>query len=900
MGGCKTKVSCNLTTSPRCGSVRNGILGDVCPVQMNPVSQSQFIPLAEVLCCAISDMNAAQTLVTQDSLMEQLIKHYPGIATPSQEILYSTLGTLIKERKVFHTGEGYFIVTPQTYYITRKPFSHKCGTAEAISATPPTVTYLVSMESCADLTKANVPPVSHCRSCSCFSESSTQNILGQQSINESNAKEQRTVKDSKPSVLNQATSTSQDHHACAKTKPQLALKDKEKCNKKFGISLFWRNVSKKEKSKKELVSFSAQFPPEEWPVRDEDSLDNIPRDIEHEIIKRINPVLTVDNLMKHTLLMQKIEEQKKYFSKGTSTDIIRNKNGHNTKSGRKKNGRLSKYHKKVQASKEKSKKDTCAQRSSIQVESGAVKKSGHQTSGVEDMLTPDVFTPSSADVEKHEAHYKRQIQNPFEGISYRDNGNISGHRSVKDTKRANSGKDRKNVLRSKSLDCPGSNAEGDTKHLKSERPVVDYDSEELFQDQMVPVSDKDDLREYPPNYPQSSTLRIDDKFKQNREHSSALGLSGEEGTSLYGDNQTNMLLKSEVTWEHEREKTFSSGLYCSKINTVNCLLQHSQSNVCKTLNASKSFCQSYIGSLEEAETEQMNCYATSGVKTKDLQKYQSFTNSQVEGNPEDDPDCYTNVVDNEDASCSYSFEADTDDHLGMCENLDICMQNMDTLNWNEVHEDSCSASESSPSHWESKRSPLHQFKPSIGHHREECAHSVFSSDCAQSCTKPSLLLKGNVSQPLSQYLLSHPEDDDAVPGIQPSELVDGSIFDYCNSSDCNSMADTVQTSIKGSNEKHVEDPRQQSGEMRTCYEHALKLFSAKSTPLETNQNENHSTTGDSGIESPRTRISLASNNSMILETLKKRTFLQNLDISNKNDGLLTSNSLMQLTPAINV
>ncbi|CAH1793868.1 unnamed protein product [Owenia fusiformis] len=93
-------------------------LGEITGLEMTPVQQTQYIPLPDALCLIVTALNDAHILATLEVIRERLQRAYKGINSPSEQVVYDTLSTLISEKKLYHNGKGYYIVTPETYNIS--------------------------------------------------------------------------------------------------------------------------------------------------------------------------------------------------------------------------------------------------------------------------------------------------------------------------------------------------------------------------------------------------------------------------------------------------------------------------------------------------------------------------------------------------------------------------------------------------------------------------------------------------------------------------------------------------------------------------------------------------------------------------------------------------------------
>ncbi|XP_003409347.2 storkhead-box protein 1 isoform X1 [Loxodonta africana] len=883
-------------------------VGDVFPVQMNLIAQSQFLPLAEVLCCAVSDLNAAQVVVTQESLREHLLRQYPGIAVPSQDILYATLGTLIKERKIYHTGEGYFIVTPQTYFITNTTNQeNKRALSDESHSMPTSITYLVSMDNSAELAKENAAPISHCQSCRCFPGVCAQDVQEPQTAAEVIGKGQKGLGESKLLVQNQTVTASEENHVCDRAKPLPCTKDREK-GKKFGFSLFWRNISRKEKPKTEHSSFSAQFPPEEWPVRDEDNLDNIPRDVEHEIIKRINPILTVDNLIKHTVLMQKYEEQKKYNSQGTSTDMQMGRHKYPSKEGVKKR----------QSRSAKSRRQGYSHRDR---HNGRIQASEPQQRNVRQEKHPKLLatqpTPRSESPNEvvqeplgenpavlgSHLIYKRRISNPFQGLPHRRNPVTKGHKSQKtsDLKPSQSGPKERTFHRSRSLNSSRS-FDCETKQPCTEQCKDKLKAESIcMSDSVRPISD--DFRNHLPDDPQCSVLQIDSKCCSFRE--------GMSDYDVYvGENRVipEVLRKSHSHFDKLGETKEAQHILPSQDPTS----LDQASSACGLVATIQQFqnlglLHYPVGVNHLKPTERQN---------RDLEELtrkafiQDTNTAHLENERPSDNDqaLYENEVEDNDGACSSLYLEDDD----VSENDDLCQtlpgHTQDSFpgrrKWDHLGKQK--VVERALTEYNSK---IHRFEPQVLNGKERYKPSGLFTSPGES-QKPNLAAESCGLNSGTRFAFHYEEEPSVAECAQASALADGSVLGYYSTRKAGSEAETLLDSVGDTGKKPAtwsQSPQNQ--EMRRHFKQKLEHLSASHMPALSQDiqhehshlegTENHSMAGDSGIDSPRTQ-SLASNNSVILDGLKRRkNFLQNFE-GTKNSQEITPNSLLQLTPVINV
>ncbi|XP_035505460.1 storkhead-box protein 2 isoform X2 [Scophthalmus maximus] len=338
---------------------------------MSPISQSQFIPLGEVLLLAISAMNSAHKTVTQEALTEHLQTCFPGVPTPSEEVLHHTLSMLVHERKIYPTPDGYFIVTPQTYFITpslirtsskwyhldERSIDRHQQQQQIQSQQQHQQTQCTSPLSgtITPSTSGGVRDRTHPKSSQNHSGGGGDSFYnntyrGDDPPSHHTTLQRRSPKDLRElhsSLHSPQTPPQQTGGGTEKNRSTLGFTfktdtltkhrggggnggggtaDIEKQasggsgtgSRKFGLKLF-RLSFKKDKTK-QLATFSAQFPPEEWPLRDEEVPSQLPRHVEMEIIRRINPDLTMENLARHTAVMKRLEEERAQRSKASSAN----------------------------------------------------------------------------------------------------------------------------------------------------------------------------------------------------------------------------------------------------------------------------------------------------------------------------------------------------------------------------------------------------------------------------------------------------------------------------------------------------------------------------------------------------------------------------------------------------
>lgn len=823
-------------------------------------------------------------------------------------------------------------MTPQTYFITNNVVREKnwwtLGSADD-PPSPPPITYLLSNDTCVDSSPSL--PVAHCKSCSCFTSQQTSGHITPAAppaaLPPSPAPEQNSVSVSvsectgrsmkwprpvehKPSVQHQSTSTAADYQASEVSKTTAttnATARKEKDNKsgrKFGLSLFWRNGAKKEKPRKEYASFSAQFPPEEWPVRDEEDLNNLPRDLEHAIIKRINPELTVDNLTRHTVLMKKLEERRdrapdkgldkgldhseKGVDKGMSTEILtysRSRHHHSSKAGKRVAHKTSRSRRRAHSSRVKQKEKEVKNKAPICPDDYLAKEDLIQGRLRVEIPIDEADRVEECGAVEEKSLYKKRIENPFQTPPVKESEiNIPrmiprerDHRrlEVKEADVWGTGKKQRTGYRSKSWDPhQAKSVAGDGEHATKSPTSEDGSNNAAKRDLVVDdlQADTTPPRELPPDYssahPQSSTLRMADKIRRQREAKDQEG-QGKNGGVLGAEYNQRPTVAEPTTslpsdppapcpkpfqWEHAvrlssplRDKVQIPDQLCSQ----------------------RYACEGVVQEPEEPRP------VTIGAKPSPLnpkEQPDSLTSMDAEGFLEDDCRlCHRGGEQEEEDACSSLClnEEDLVDvtklapaGVSRCPGPRTTSKNNEPLGRCYSHSFPKAHLTSVPifrdAAFKDLSCPAVQTRASFLPPRSGDSSWTLGPQ-SQKTRTPGSRSDSNLKSSSSFQGERRAEADLDLNGAEPSEVADSSIFDYCQTSEMDSDADTVRKSADEGDSESVQWVAERKMEQGDGAHGTWAPRSHGAPPgkpagaigSEAGETENRSLTGDSGIDSPR-------------------------------------------------
>ncbi|XP_019757329.2 uncharacterized protein LOC109535775 isoform X2 [Dendroctonus ponderosae] len=88
-------------------------LEDIEHCSATSVLQTQWTPLPEAVCAVVLRLSSQGRPAGIETIREALILAFPHVSPPSEQTLYDTLVQLTKERKLYNTSSGYYIVTPE-------------------------------------------------------------------------------------------------------------------------------------------------------------------------------------------------------------------------------------------------------------------------------------------------------------------------------------------------------------------------------------------------------------------------------------------------------------------------------------------------------------------------------------------------------------------------------------------------------------------------------------------------------------------------------------------------------------------------------------------------------------------------------------------------------------------